>query len=76
MRVGVSMASPSDCVALERRRRVPVQAGSLHDLAHQRIAVRVHAGGGEADHDVAGAMSLRGKIAPRSAAPTAKPARS
>ena len=61
---------------VERRGRAPLQPGSLDDLAHQRKAVGVHARRGEAEHDVAGAISSRGSIAPRSAAPTAKPARS
>ena len=54
-----------------------VGAGALDDLAHQRIAVRMRAARGQAEHHVAG---LRRRVPSRifdfSTAPTAKPARS
>ena len=48
-----SNASPRLSRRLERRRRVPSQSGVGDNAAHQRKAVGVHAGGGEADHHVA-----------------------
>ena len=62
----------------ERRRRRPTTSPEmLDDPAHQREAVRMHAGGGEAEQHVARRDVVgRGRSVPRSAAPTAKPARS
>ncbi len=65
MRVGVSSASPSALPSAKGARRVPAQAGKLDDLAHQREAVRVNAGGGEAEDDIAlGNVAGRQKLAP------------
>ena len=55
---------------------VPGEAGALDNAAHQRKAVGMHARRRQADHDVARLQPPRGNSFPRSAAPTAKPARS
>ena len=48
----------------EGRVIVPAKSRLLHDLAHQRIAVGMHAGGGEADQNVAGRHGARQIRAP------------
>ena len=53
MRVGVEQGFAELPAFGERRRRVPVEAGERDDLAHQRKAVGMDAGGGEAEDDVA-----------------------
>ena len=54
MRVGVSSAAPRLCARRERRGIGPAEPRLLDDAADQRKAVRMKAGRGEAEHDVAG----------------------